>query len=119
MPSLSGGLNDRRRDDLASCKVKENASNKLIISYIYIYIRAYWLLGHYFSWIYSMLSFNFGHYIPDNVSFMLSTTYSTNYSQPVLHLFEKVVNSYLTAVHYTICLHSLCQFPSIIEYNNG
>lgn len=92
MPSLSGGLNDRRRNDLASCKVKENcASNKLIISYIYI--GAYWLPGHYFSWTFSMLSFNFGHHIPDNVSFVLSTAYSTNYSGPVLHLFEKVVGS--------------------------
>ena len=39
MPSLSGGLNDRRRNDLASCKVKENASNKLVISlYVSVHI---------------------------------------------------------------------------------
>ena len=42
MHSLSVGLNDRRRTDLASCKVKANVSNGLIIS------RAYWLPGHYF-----------------------------------------------------------------------
>lgn len=88
MHSLSVGLNDRRPTDLASCKVKENVSNELIIS-VHIGCEAIIFLGHF-----TILSLNFVHYISDNVlTFMLSTAYSTNYSQPVLLLFEKVVSS--------------------------
>lgn len=46
MHSLSVGLNGRRPTDLASCKVKENVSNELIIS-VDIGREAIIFLGHF------------------------------------------------------------------------
>ena len=46
MHSLSVDLNDRRPTDLASCKVKENVSNELIIS-VHIGCEAIIFLGHF------------------------------------------------------------------------
>ena len=67
MHSLSGGLNDRCRNDLASCKVKENASNKLVISVsnpcILLAARLLYFLDIFHTFFY------FGHYISDNVLF--------------------------------------------------
>ena len=59
MHSLSVGLNDRRPTDLASCKVKENVSNELIIS-VHVGCQAIIFLGHFTHTFFKFCSLHLG-----------------------------------------------------------